>query len=289
MKPGPRRCQPHNRAPVSLPRRVHLSGCQSRIAFDFLLVLSERKNRVVKQISSQPSGRAFEPQRFVNNALETGRTTAVKAPLIIRIPSRVFNPCAQVPGATGELIHSKFRFFLLPLNKQLPKFWAQFFVRVERQNPIIARGCSGKVLLFREIRPCTCNILGLMSPCSLLSAVPASAIHDDDLIRDTFERTQCARQVVFLVRCNQTGGETIHRTPRKFEICVSISQQLPMESPRRAAKRLWRQVGLQATSSERSRGSSFRRCEIRFRPGAWRRARVPLRKMFRWLNPCPSD
>src|SRR5258708_23909815 len=44
-----------------------------------------------------------------------------------------------------------------------------------------------------------------------------------------------------------------------------------------------------ATSSERLRGSSLRRCEIRFRPGAWRRARVPHRKKSHWWNPCPSD
>src|SRR6266568_686105 len=145
-KPRPRRCQPHGGAPVALSGIEHLLGGQGRIAFDFFLVLGERANRVVKQIPGQPPGRTLEIQRFVNDPAKLGGITAVKAPLVIRIPSRVFDPRTQVPGPSRHFINGKFRLFLLPCKERLLKFGAQLFVGIERQDPIIARGGSGKVL-----------------------------------------------------------------------------------------------------------------------------------------------
>src|SRR5258705_44347 len=47
---------------------------------------------------------------------------------------------------------------------------------------------------------------------------------------DSSKRSECAWQVVFLIVCNQAGGETIHRTPYNFGIGASISQSQSEES-----------------------------------------------------------
>src|SRR5215471_14145268 len=136
----------------------------------------------------------------------------------------MFNPSTQVPGTPGELIDHKLRLVLLPGKERLPKFGTQFFVCVERQDPIMARRGSREILLLRKICPFPRSNLGPVLAGNLSSAVPASTVHHDDLIRNTLERTQGPRQVAFLVRRNETGGETIHRT-QSVGTGVSISQR----------------------------------------------------------------
>src|SRR5215470_10468657 len=99
----------------------------------------------------------------------------------------MFNPCAQVPGAPGELINQKLRLVLLPGKERLSKFGTQFFVRIEREDPIMARRSSREILLLREICPFPRGHSGPVLTRHLASAVLASTVHHDDLIRNAFE------------------------------------------------------------------------------------------------------
>src|SRR5207249_6116914 len=60
--------------------------------------------------------------------------------------------------------------------------------------------------------------------------VGAPGVHHHNFVGDSSKRSQCAWQVVFLIVCNQAGGETIHRTPDNFGIDASISQSQSEES-----------------------------------------------------------
>src|SRR5207248_9735956 len=151
-KAGPRRRQPHRGAPPALSCFVHLPRRKRGIAFHLFFMLSERVHRVMRQISAQPSGLSLERQRLVDYALKAGNVTLVKAPLVIRVPSRVFDPAAQVPRPARDFVNRKFRLLLFPCQKRLLKFVAEFFVRVQRQNPIAARRGSREVFLLREVR-----------------------------------------------------------------------------------------------------------------------------------------
>src|SRR6202022_1528419 len=115
--------------------------------------------------------------------------------------------------------------------------------------------------------------------------VRAARVHHHNFVGDSRKRSQRARQVVFLIERNQAGGKAVHRTPGNCGIGASISQSQTWES-----KHGWTRLAEErspATSAGNSRESCCRRCETRYHPATWRRARVLRRRTCRWSNPCP--
>ena len=173
---------PHVQPPPSNSSRVHLLCRQCTITLDFFLVFCERADRVVEEISLEPSGFALEAQRFVNNSGKLFCSSAIKAPLTIRIPSGMCNPAAQVQSTTGKLIDFEFGRLELPFADRAPQFRTQLFVGIERQNPVVRRRARCKILLGRKIGPRVYDDLRCTFPCDLPGSILTPAIHNHNLV-----------------------------------------------------------------------------------------------------------
>src|SRR5215467_2916921 len=155
----------------------------------------------------------------------------------------MLNPSPQIAGPPGNFINRASWLLLLPLQEGLAKINTQFFVCVERQDPIV--NCCGccKVFLIREIRPFAHNYLGAMGSGNFLCVVLASTVDDDNLVGNPFDGTQSARQVVFLVQRNQTNGETTHHPPESLDSALVSHNRRSADLQQQEARRLYTRVG----------------------------------------------
>src|SRR5215475_5091449 len=201
----------------------------------------------------------------------------------------MLNPSPQIAGPPGNFINRASRLLLLPLQEGLAKINTQFFVCVERQDPIV--NCCGccKVFLIREIRPFAHNYLGAMGSGNFLCVVLASTVDDDNLVGNPFDGTQSARQVVFLVQRNQTNGETTHHPPESLDSALVSHNRRSADLQQQEARRLGGSIQGWAILPGSSLESSCCRCGTERHRSTLQRARAPLRKTSRWWSPCLSN
>src|SRR6267142_4809915 len=101
----------------------------------------------MQQIAMQTSRLAVELQGLVDDSVKVRRVATVKPSLEIRIPSRVIYPAAQVPGASRHFVDGMLRRAPFPVEQRRMQSAAQFFVGVQRQEPVVAGGCRGDLFL----------------------------------------------------------------------------------------------------------------------------------------------
>src|SRR5882762_3714684 len=179
----------------------------------------------MQQIPIQTSRVAFELQGLVDDSVKVRCVAAVKPSLEVRIPSRVSNPTAQVPRASCHFVDGVLRRAPLPVEQRRMQCAAQFFVGVQRQDPVMAGRRRRDIFLFCKICPGMRKDFRAVISRDLHRAVLASAIHNHNFVSNSFYRIQDTRQVVFLVARNQAGGKEVHRAPREIAVGGSISQR----------------------------------------------------------------
>src|SRR5258707_1068777 len=69
------------------------------------IVLRQRPDRVVQQVSTQPACLSFESQRRMDHSGKACLVSPVEPSLKIRIPSRMMDPRAKIPGEARHFVN----------------------------------------------------------------------------------------------------------------------------------------------------------------------------------------
>src|SRR6516164_7763090 len=109
-------------------------------------------DRIVQHVSTQPSDSSFVVQRRVNYPAETCPVPTVQSALVIRVPTRMPNPCTEIPSQSSHFIYRELRRSSFPFKQRFPQLRAQFFIGIEEQDPVVRRPRRRIVLLVRMIR-----------------------------------------------------------------------------------------------------------------------------------------
>ncbi len=104
----------------------------------------------MQQVSAQTAGLSFEPQRRMDHSGKARFVSPVEPPLKIRIPARMMDPRAKVPGKACHFVNSEFRRALLPLQQGIAQFAAQLFIGVKQEYPIVP-GAGGRIVLLIRV------------------------------------------------------------------------------------------------------------------------------------------
>src|SRR5215472_8882536 len=147
----------------------------------------------------------------MDNSCEPCRVAPVKTPLIIRIPSAVIDPRAQVMGFSGHFIDRELRLVLFPFEQGSPQLGAKLLVSRQDKDPFVCRTRRCKIPLLFITGPGAIKNRSAILPCNFLGPILASAVHNHNLVGHIANGIEGARQTLLFVECNCADGQADHK------------------------------------------------------------------------------
>src|SRR5271165_6694081 len=138
------------------------------------------------------------------------------------------NPPTQVPSQPCHFVYRKFRHDFLPPLHRLFQILADLLVGIQEEDPVVGGEGSGKILLVSMIGELALVYPGAKLPRYLCRPVGASAIYDDNLVRDPLNGPQHPRQVSLLVLRHDADCQLIHFSTGRYHSYWIISIPAPM-------------------------------------------------------------
>ena len=142
---------------------------------------------------------AFDDYRLVHEiAHPLGTAPVIEADFAIRIPAGMQNPAAEVLRHAGHGVGVELRTVLLDLPDFAFQSFAERFVGVEREHPIVLALLGGVILLAGESAPIAFDHARAELGGELDGAIGRAAVHHHDFVA-TAQAFDHARNVALLI------------------------------------------------------------------------------------------
>jgi len=197
-----------------------------------LEVVLERGIGVVDKVEVEGGGFAVEGDGLVYGAIlearrlgEVGGGAAEEAEFGVGIVAAALDPAIEEEVAAFEEVGVDGRIGGEEDLKLGLELRGEFFVSVEREDPVSGSLLDGKVFLGGESGPIAVKDFGAEGTGDLRGAVGGIGIDDDDFVGE-LDAGKCAREVAFFVQRDDGDGEEGHRFRSRAGLPVSRVSRL---------------------------------------------------------------